>query len=386
MCHFPPGTSKWNKIEHRLFSAITQNWRGKPLVSHEVVVNLIGATTSTTGLRVNSELDTNRYPRGRNVSDAELSVIHIRRDVFHGDWNYALLPPPWVTLTMHLLLRGSPLTDMADALPSSVMEDTSAGCGSVHLCEQASPFRSVGRRILSRRRCRPVQVRCARGVVARRFNWIDIKASAAESLARSRATSSLRPAYSAARGLCRPVVAASHTSAQGPAHLELLRDRALMHLLLSSGMTKSEVVSLDRTQIEDASDDSTVILGRGQRERHVFWDAETREALDAWLVARRDDYSPLFIRLDNNRGTPGWHGERWRLSAQSVWKVLLNTDGCSASMPNQAFRHVMASTMLENDAPISLVQVSARPYVCDRHTPGVCGLRSGVVTSGLRPI
>ena len=94
VCHFPPGTSKWNKIEHRLFSAITQNWRGKPLVSHEVVVNLIGATTTTTGLRVKSELDTNQYPAGRIVSDAELSAIYIRRDVFHGDWNYSLLPRP----------------------------------------------------------------------------------------------------------------------------------------------------------------------------------------------------------------------------------------------------------------------------------------------------
>ena len=94
VCHFPPGTSKWNKIEHRLFSAITQNWRGKPLVSHEVVVNLIGATTTETGLTVKSELDTNQYPAGRSVSDDELSTIHIRRDVFHGDWNYALLPRP----------------------------------------------------------------------------------------------------------------------------------------------------------------------------------------------------------------------------------------------------------------------------------------------------
>ena len=94
MCHFPLGTSKWNKIEHRLFAAITQNWRGKPLVSHEVVVNLIGATTTTTGLTVKSRLDTNQYPAGRSVSDAELSTIHIRRDAFHGDWNYALLPRP----------------------------------------------------------------------------------------------------------------------------------------------------------------------------------------------------------------------------------------------------------------------------------------------------
>ena len=94
VCHLPPGTSKWNKIEHRLFSAISQNWRGKPLVSHEVVVNLIGATTTRTGLRVRAELDTNRYPTGRSVPDHVLDTIHIRRDPFHGEWNYTLVPRP----------------------------------------------------------------------------------------------------------------------------------------------------------------------------------------------------------------------------------------------------------------------------------------------------
>ena len=94
VCHLPPGTSKWNKIEHRLFSAITQNWRGKPLVSHEVVVNLIGATTTRTGLRVCAELDTNLYPTGRSVPDRELDAIHLRKDSFHGDWNYTLIPRP----------------------------------------------------------------------------------------------------------------------------------------------------------------------------------------------------------------------------------------------------------------------------------------------------
>ncbi len=92
VCHFPPGTSKWNKIEHRLFAAISQNWRGKPLVSHEVIVELIAATTTRTGLRVRSGLDTNAYPAGRAVSDAELDAIYLRRDSFHGDWNYSLLP------------------------------------------------------------------------------------------------------------------------------------------------------------------------------------------------------------------------------------------------------------------------------------------------------
>jgi transposase len=90
--HFPPGTSKWNKIEHRLFSAISQNWRGKPLVSHEVVVNLIAATTTRTGLRVQSALDQNRYPPGVTVRDAEMEALQLVRDAFHGEWNYSLLP------------------------------------------------------------------------------------------------------------------------------------------------------------------------------------------------------------------------------------------------------------------------------------------------------
>ena len=94
VCHFPPGTSKWNKIEHRLFSAITQNWRGKPLISHEVIVNLIAATTTRTGLKVRSALDQNEYPPGRAVTDAELETLHLRREAFHGEWNYSLLPRP----------------------------------------------------------------------------------------------------------------------------------------------------------------------------------------------------------------------------------------------------------------------------------------------------
>jgi hypothetical protein len=92
VCHFPPGTSKWNKIEHRLFSAITANWRGRPLVSHEVIVELIGATTTRTGLKVRSELDTHAYPAGVTVRDADMQTLHLRRDAFHGDWNYTLIP------------------------------------------------------------------------------------------------------------------------------------------------------------------------------------------------------------------------------------------------------------------------------------------------------
>ena len=92
VCHFPPGTSKWNKIEHHMFSFITQNWRGKPLVSHEVMVNLIGATTTKNGLGIHCELDTNTYPIGRKISKEELEAVNIKRNDFHGEWNYTIYP------------------------------------------------------------------------------------------------------------------------------------------------------------------------------------------------------------------------------------------------------------------------------------------------------
>jgi transposase len=92
VCHFPPGTSKWNKIEHRLFSAITCNWRGRPLETHEVVVNSIAATTTRTGLRVRAELDPSTYPTGTQISDEQLEAVPIVRHRFHGDWNYTIHP------------------------------------------------------------------------------------------------------------------------------------------------------------------------------------------------------------------------------------------------------------------------------------------------------
>jgi hypothetical protein len=92
VCHFPPGTSKWNKIEHRLFSFITQNWRGRPLLSHETIVNLIASTRTRSGLIVRSALDTNEYPTKIKVTDEELGRLRIKRHDFHGDWNYSLLP------------------------------------------------------------------------------------------------------------------------------------------------------------------------------------------------------------------------------------------------------------------------------------------------------
>ncbi|MFN8612438.1 MAG: ISAzo13 family transposase [Vulcanimicrobiota bacterium] len=90
VCHLPPGTSKWNKIEHRLFSYISMNWRGRPLVTHEVVVECIAATTTSTGLKVEAILDTGEYPTGTVVLDEELAAIKIRRHKFHGEWNYTL--------------------------------------------------------------------------------------------------------------------------------------------------------------------------------------------------------------------------------------------------------------------------------------------------------
>jgi len=92
VCHLPPGTSKWNKIEHRLFSQITMNWRGRPLTSHETILQLIGATTTATGLTVTATLDTGRYPTGIKISNREMTALPITRDEFHGDWNYTLHP------------------------------------------------------------------------------------------------------------------------------------------------------------------------------------------------------------------------------------------------------------------------------------------------------
>jgi transposase len=92
VAHFPPGTSKWNKIEHRLFCHITQNWRGQPLVSHDIMVKLIGRTTTSKGLKVKAALDPRCYPAGKKISDEELTQVNLRRAKFHGDWNYSVMP------------------------------------------------------------------------------------------------------------------------------------------------------------------------------------------------------------------------------------------------------------------------------------------------------
>jgi hypothetical protein len=90
--HLPPGTSKWNKIEHRMFCHITQNWRGKPLESLAVIVDLIGHTTTEKGLRIRAEIDASSYPKGQTVSDETLKLVQLKPDAFHGEWNYAILP------------------------------------------------------------------------------------------------------------------------------------------------------------------------------------------------------------------------------------------------------------------------------------------------------
>ena len=92
VCHFPPGTSKWNKIEHRLFSFISMNWRAKPLVSRQVVIDLIAATSTSTGLKVYARLDERTYPDKVKVSDAELAAVQIDRHPFHPEWNYTIKP------------------------------------------------------------------------------------------------------------------------------------------------------------------------------------------------------------------------------------------------------------------------------------------------------
>ena len=92
VCRFPPGTSKWNKIEHRMFCYITKNWRGKPLRSRAVIVNLIGGTTTKEGLRIQAELDTDLYRTGIKISDEQLAEVQLQRATFHGEWNYTIAP------------------------------------------------------------------------------------------------------------------------------------------------------------------------------------------------------------------------------------------------------------------------------------------------------
>jgi hypothetical protein len=92
VCHFPPGTSKWNKIEHRLFSFISINWRGKPLTSYQVIINLIASTKTKTGLMVKARLDSKKYSKGKKITDSEMKELKIVKNKFHGEWNYTIKP------------------------------------------------------------------------------------------------------------------------------------------------------------------------------------------------------------------------------------------------------------------------------------------------------
>ena len=113
VCHFPPGTSKWTKVEHRLFSHITMNWRGRPLTSHEVIVQTIAATTTRTGLRVHAELDTSTYDTGVQISDRQMNALPLTRHDWHGDWNYTLRPQEYDQAAGAPYPFGQPSPDLA---------------------------------------------------------------------------------------------------------------------------------------------------------------------------------------------------------------------------------------------------------------------------------
>jgi transposase len=123
VCHLPPGTSKWNRIEHRLFSHITMNWRGRPLTSHEVILQSIAATTTKTGLTVHAELDTNPYPTGIQVSDDQIAALPITRHRFHGDWNYTLHPEHPLVATEINSTSGQAPANSVDPLTQRSLQD-----------------------------------------------------------------------------------------------------------------------------------------------------------------------------------------------------------------------------------------------------------------------
>ena len=129
VCHLPPGTSKWNKIEHRLFCHITMNWRGRPLTSHEVILASIAATTTSTGLRVHAELDTADYPTGTQISNARMAALPIARHTFHGDWNYTLHPRsgPENPTEAATPTDGNPRTPTPDQIPDTLAHNTFTG-------------------------------------------------------------------------------------------------------------------------------------------------------------------------------------------------------------------------------------------------------------------
>jgi site-specific recombinase XerD len=197
-----------------------------------------------------------------------------------------------------------------------------------------------------------------RKLVPERFRWAEMAANAADALGKV-------PKRSARHDRRLPLLVAfldglpmpAADARDGLSGVELRRNRALPHLLLSSGMRREEVTTLNRTDVEDGWATSAVIIGKGSRERTVFWDADTQQAIRAYMAARTDAYLPLFLRFDNHRGQSGPNGEHWRLSPQSVW-LFINKLSKLTGIPAtpHSSRHAMASAMLNNDAPITLIQ------------------------------
>jgi site-specific recombinase XerD len=142
----------------------------------------------------------------------------------------------------------------------------------------------------------------------------------------------------------------------GAARLTVVRDRALLHTLFYSGMRRAEVASLNREDLQDGWAHEALIVGKGDKERLAFFDAETQAAIRTYLEARADDPRPLFLRHDNRRGQPGLAGERWRLSLQSVWAIVKSYASAAVKATTHHFRHLKASTLLNRGASLSEVQ------------------------------
>ena len=143
VCHFPPGTSKWNKVEHRLFSAITMNWRGRPLTSHEIVVQTIAATTTGTGLTVRAELDPGAYPTGVKISDDQMDTVPVIGHQFHGEWNYTVHPRPTTGTHPPAVFDWAVLADPAlTGTPGEELHALAAALDTAHQAEQAATGRT----------------------------------------------------------------------------------------------------------------------------------------------------------------------------------------------------------------------------------------------------
>jgi len=250
----------------------------------------------------------------------------------------------------------------ADALPVSILEQWIVWCRKRPMHRTGRPLSPAAISVYFYATSDCFGWAARHKLLPERFRWAEMHAGAMEALGRLQRRSArhdrrvpLLVAFVDALPL--PPLEATRGAAEGIQRLELLRDRALLHLLLSSGMRKAEALSLNRAQLEDGWATSAVIIGKGSRERTVFWDKETQVALQAYLQARTDTYPPVFIRLDANRGAPGLDGEGWRIGRQ-VCGLIVGRYSKLTGIPAtpHSFRHAMASAMLNNGAPISLIQ------------------------------